>query len=755
MEELLNEELEKNLKSLNRQRTELIEEINKISGQIEKKDDGKYNITKEEEEYRSELEKIEKEINSINKTKKNSVKWHKDRNDLMEEQKLLKKDKDQLEEAMKELEGKYELKDGKLVKPNELLEYEREYDKVAEKFNKNERKLKRLNSSIDKLYKKYNVKEDKRKDDYDKAWEEAIKENERRDYDKAWEEAIKENERRDYDKAWEEAIKENERRDYDKAWEEAIKENEKRDYDKAWEEAIKENERRDYDKAWEEAIKENEKRDYDKAWEEAIKENEKRDYDKAWEEAIKENRKRDYEKGIKNIEKLANEAQFKLKKFYGKEATQLYIKDNNSNLNMDLRIIEALKNEYYKCNNRTDDYAERIIKALQMYEPSQMLNSKIDEIAKRRIEYYKNGDIDEWILQVDDFIDEIINIENLTDKNKKMIELLSNIQLKEIQKQGVLRGSGFDKGNKGENEQSENKAEKNGNTIVQGRKKEEKQTSDGQENQNTESGKVKPKQENVEQHENHTKNENDNDYGRRKNLNKEDLRIVINVKKNLVETFLGDKHTREVLSNVLYDIKSKYIRNYPEDGKIGFRKQGMQDLIPTILERIDKQYGTTRQENFEDIIYPEYYYDGGGDYGKINIDFNLQKLYKTISPVVPKLCQGRLLEVAKEYKKMGIATVKMGMLTGTIDKVKTLGKKIRRIPEIFKLKSDEAQLLEGEFRKIDEGEKSNTQQNEEKKPIDKYKGYNQDNEFEKRAQEHMKKGKSTKHKNIEVGKIKD
>ena len=143
MEELLNEELEKNLKSLNRQRTELIEEINKISGQIEKKDDGKYNITKEEEEYRSELEKIEKEINSINKTKKNSVKWHKDRNDLMEEQKLLKKDKDQLEEAMKELEGKYELKDGKLVKPNELLEYEREYNKVAEKFNKNERKLKR------------------------------------------------------------------------------------------------------------------------------------------------------------------------------------------------------------------------------------------------------------------------------------------------------------------------------------------------------------------------------------------------------------------------------------------------------------------------------------------------------------------------------------------------------------------------------------------------------------------------------------
>ena len=77
--------------------------------------------------------------------------------------------------------------------------------------------------------------EDSRKNqkEYNKAWDEAIKENKARDeYNKAWDEAIEENKARDeYNKAWDEAIEENKARDeYNKAWDEAIEEN--KEYDK-------------------------------------------------------------------------------------------------------------------------------------------------------------------------------------------------------------------------------------------------------------------------------------------------------------------------------------------------------------------------------------------------------------------------------------------------------------------------------------------------------------------------------------------
>ena len=216
MEESLNEILNEELKKLNSEKEQINEEIIKLSGKLEKNEDGDYDITKEEKEYKRDLESIDKEIASLEKTKGNSYKWHEQRDNIQAEQDILLKDKEQLEVAIKDLEGKYQIEDGKLVKPKELLKYESDFKIVSEQVKKNERKLNRLNKNINKLYEKYNVKE---KNDYDKAWEEAIKENEKRDYDKAWEEAIKENEQRDYDKAWEEAIKENEKRDYDKALE--------------------------------------------------------------------------------------------------------------------------------------------------------------------------------------------------------------------------------------------------------------------------------------------------------------------------------------------------------------------------------------------------------------------------------------------------------------------------------------------------------------------------------------------------------
>ena len=200
MQESLNEILNEELKKLNSEKEQINEEIIKLSGKLEKNEDGDYDITKEEKEYKRDLESINKEIASLEKTKGNSYKWHEQRDNIQAEQDILLKDKEQLEVAIKDLEGKYQIEDGKLVKPKELLKYESDFKIVSEQVKKNERKLNRLNKNINKLYEKYNVKE---KNDYDKAWEEAIKENEKRDYDKAWEEAIKENEKRDYDKALE------------------------------------------------------------------------------------------------------------------------------------------------------------------------------------------------------------------------------------------------------------------------------------------------------------------------------------------------------------------------------------------------------------------------------------------------------------------------------------------------------------------------------------------------------------------------
>ena len=171
MEENLNKILDEELAKLKVEKQQLDKEISQLSGRIEKNEDGKYDMTKEEKEYRKELENIEKEIINLEKTKKISAKLHSDRNNIQAEQDSLLKDKEQLEVVIKELEGKYVLENGKLVKPKELLGYENSLKVVSEKILKNERKLKRLNDDISKLYEKYKVKENDNKSTKENARE--------------------------------------------------------------------------------------------------------------------------------------------------------------------------------------------------------------------------------------------------------------------------------------------------------------------------------------------------------------------------------------------------------------------------------------------------------------------------------------------------------------------------------------------------------------------------------------------------------
>ena len=129
---------------------------------------------------------------------------------------------------------------------------------------------------------------------YNRAWDEAIKENKRRDEEKAKIKIAEEKAKKEaeYNKAWDEAIEENKRRDEEKARIKLAEEKAKKEaeYNKAWDEAIEENKRRDEEKARMKLAEEKAQKEaeYNKAWDEAIEENKRRDEEKAKENDINE-----------------------------------------------------------------------------------------------------------------------------------------------------------------------------------------------------------------------------------------------------------------------------------------------------------------------------------------------------------------------------------------------------------------------------------------------------------------------------------
>lgn len=353
------------------------------------------------------------------------------------------------------------------------------------------------------------------------------------------------------------------------------------------------------------------------------------------------------------------------------------------------------------------------------------------EIEIKRIQQTGLDDnIEEYNQRIKNFISEVSRIKNIPEDTRKLLKELENKErslLQLTEKPEKSRGNSFQttnrtrNGNYGQNKDMSNNFQK------------QTQTSNAMQ-----------------------RSDRNNSFQSKKStrgqeLNKEDLKIKINVRKNKVETYLGGRRNVQQLSDLIQDIKMNYQKDFLEYMK-PFKEHGMEDLIPTILEGLDNKYGTSRKQNFEELT-DDYYLDSEEDYGKIDIEFNLKKLYKVIKPSVPIMCQGKLLEVAKQYKEMGLANIKMGVLTGTIDKVKTLGKIIKKLPSKLRLEAtktakigapyertdEEQDIVDGTYKIFDYGKET-----EPGKPLDSIKIENSDGQIEKEAIKNMGKATSLK-----------
>ena len=160
-------------------------------------------------------------------------------------------------------------------------------------------------------------------------------------------------------------------------------------------------------------------------------------------------------------------------------------------------------------------------------------------------------------------------------------------------------------------------------------------------------------------------------------------------------------------------------------------------MIPYIIENIDDKYHTSRLENFEGL----YYLDDPIDmnkYGNIDINFNLKKLYKIFRPSVPIGYQRKFADMAKVYEDYGLATVKTGLKTSLINKIRSISKKLISLPKSRKIERIPAKTLydyekEGVYEPDFEPEKESNKED----IYDKYKVNNEHNEIEEQARENI------------------
>ena len=332
------------------------------------------------------------------------------------------------------------MKEGKIVKTNELIEYKKDLKKIQSEIKKLNSIIKRgqtreknISKKIDEVIEKYSkqLKEKEDRDKYDKDWEAAIKENKRIDeerYDRDWEAAIEENKRIDeerYDRDWEAAIEEDKRIDeerYDKDWEAAIEENKKIDeerHDRDWEAAIEENKRIDEER-------------YDRDWKEAIKENKIRDV-----EALKNKILRNFKatRASKSNEKKVNSIKEKdVKIIIGRKKGQILINGEEykisqkvikTGVNLDiLDVVDIIKGVY---NNNLDNKQEAfIMEAIR--------NNYLDPIVVNAISLTKmNNDTKKQIMK--DYLEDLIQI-----KKKKAFKAKSHItyDMEDLSKSSIL-----------------------------------------------------------------------------------------------------------------------------------------------------------------------------------------------------------------------------------------------------------------------------------------------------------------------------
>ncbi len=181
MEEELKNAVDAEIKDMIAKRDELNTLIKDVEGKYDY-NNGKLEKSKEQLEYRNDLEKIEKEIQNLDDTKKEVSRLFLLKKQKEDEQKefkknydKLQKDKDQLEEEIKQLKDKS-------IKSPELAEYENDFSKVVselgkmrQKIDSNEKVINEINNNIEKLNTKYDVKSKKGKDnEIEKTKEEKV-----------------------------------------------------------------------------------------------------------------------------------------------------------------------------------------------------------------------------------------------------------------------------------------------------------------------------------------------------------------------------------------------------------------------------------------------------------------------------------------------------------------------------------------------------------------------------------------------------
>lgn len=175
MEEKLLEIIDKNEKNLNKNKEELEkvieEQINKHKMEFK---EGKLSKTSEQSECEQDLTKIEQELDNIEKDREILKDKQQKEKEIFEEKKIVKKlkiNKKECEEAIKEEQGKYSFSEGKFTKTPFLLEYEKDLEKINRELNsklmgiaKKQKELETLNSHVDKMMSKYNVKSQMKED---------------------------------------------------------------------------------------------------------------------------------------------------------------------------------------------------------------------------------------------------------------------------------------------------------------------------------------------------------------------------------------------------------------------------------------------------------------------------------------------------------------------------------------------------------------------------------------------------------------
>ena len=167
MEEIIKKAIEENINKLVKEREQVSKELEKVSEQ--------YRFMKEEDkpneimEYKTDIDKIDAEIKglkndreSVERIFSNKESSEKKVDEAEKNIKALLKEKKQLEHEMNSLKNTYTIADGKFNKPQELLEYERDTDKINNELNnisetlKAEKKnLKSANAEITKFMDKY------------------------------------------------------------------------------------------------------------------------------------------------------------------------------------------------------------------------------------------------------------------------------------------------------------------------------------------------------------------------------------------------------------------------------------------------------------------------------------------------------------------------------------------------------------------------------------------------------------------------